>query len=110
MDPWCPNCRQPWPTDEQEALRKTAEEYFTAYFANNYHGTVVFHDPAWHAPRVFRAALWALQQAKKDAERTAQETVPVPGDAWRTKPCICHDDFPASNKDCEAHPPKETVI
>lgn len=74
MDPWCPNCRQPWPTPEQEALRKSAEEYFAAYFENNYYGTVVFSDPRWHAPRVFRAALWALQQAKKDAETSTPET------------------------------------
>lgn len=74
MDPWCPNCRQPWPTDEQAAIQKSAEEYFAGYFETNYYGTVVFSDPLWHAPRVFRAALWALQQAKKDAERAKKET------------------------------------
>lgn len=57
-----------------EQIEKAAIEYFSAYFAQNYYGTVVFSDPRWHAPRIFRAAKWAIQQATKDAGDTKSWT------------------------------------
>jgi hypothetical protein len=54
-------------TEQVPSKEKVALEYFSAYFEQNYYGTVVFSDPRWHAPKVFRAAMWALQQAEKDA-------------------------------------------
>jgi hypothetical protein len=56
------------PLDDKEAIEKAALEYFTSYFENNYHGTVVFSDPRWHAPKIFRAVKWAMKQAEKDAQ------------------------------------------
>lgn len=53
--------------EQAPSKEKVALEYFSAYFEQNYYGTVVFSDPRWHAPKVFRAAMWALQQADKDA-------------------------------------------
>lgn len=66
------------PTPDQEAIEKAALEYFSAYFANNYYGTVVFADPRWHAPKVFRAALWALKQAQKDVEHNGKVILESP--------------------------------
>ena len=67
-----------------EQIEKAAIEYFTEYFAQNYYGTVVFSDPRWHAPRIFRAAKWAIQQATIDAEDSTLETPAVPvGHFWR---------------------------
>lgn len=58
-----------------EQIKKTAIEYFSKYFEQNYSGTVVFSDPRWHAPKVFRAALWALKQAEKDNKADAADEI-----------------------------------
>lgn len=49
-------------TTHQEAL-----EAFTAYFVKNYPGPdTIIHDPNWHAPRIFRAALHAISTLTAD--------------------------------------------
>lgn len=50
------------------APERDALEYFTEYFVQNYPGpNTIISNPRWHAPKIFRAAVWALSQAKKDA-------------------------------------------
>jgi hypothetical protein len=48
------------------AQRDAAQDEFTHYFVTNYPGPrTVISDPHWHAPKIFRAALRAIEQAKK---------------------------------------------
>ncbi|WP_421357839.1 Lar family restriction alleviation protein [Agrobacterium rosae] len=43
---------------------KEAEASFTEYFVRNYPGPdTVIYDPRWHAPKIFRAAAYALKNA-----------------------------------------------
>lgn len=41
-----------------------ALHYFEEYFVKNYPGPeTIIHDPKWHAPKIFRAALYAIRAA-----------------------------------------------
>jgi len=60
------------PRTADEKVRARALEYFTRYFEDNYPGpSTIIHNPRWHAPKIFRAAEWALLQAAKDVEATS---------------------------------------
>ncbi|WP_320202443.1 Lar family restriction alleviation protein [Agrobacterium rosae] len=52
---------------------KGAEASFTEYFIRNYPGpNTVIYDPKWHAPKIFRAAAYALSAQVRDvAEKGA---------------------------------------
>lgn len=48
-------------TKDQHAA---ALKEFDAYFAKNYPGpNTIISDPHWHAPKILRAAEWAIEQA-----------------------------------------------
>ena len=50
----------PW----REPVFADALAEFTAYFVQNYPGPeTVIYDPKWHAPRIFRAAKYAIERA-----------------------------------------------
>lgn len=57
-------------TKEQAAA---ALETFAAYFVQNYPGPhTIISDPNWHAPKIFRAALYAIEsESPIDARREA---------------------------------------
>jgi hypothetical protein len=60
------------PTDEALAS-------FTAYFCRNYPGPdTIIHKPECHAPKIFRAAAWAIARWG----RPAVEPVPQEGEWW----------------------------
>jgi hypothetical protein len=79
----CPNTGKPWPKlpKVEAALRAPAEvpretiqvrafdeeaakKHFAEYFIRNYPGpNTIISRPAWHAPKLFRAALYALEAA-----------------------------------------------
>jgi hypothetical protein len=60
------------PTDEALAS-------FTAYFCRNYPGPdTIIHKPECHAPKIFRAAAWAIARLG----RPAVEPVPQEGEWW----------------------------
>jgi hypothetical protein len=67
----------PLQLDEDRELRSLSQEaqaleQFTEYFVRNYPGPeTVIHNPKWHAPRIFRAALSAL--SKRAGEREGKE-------------------------------------
>lgn len=47
-----------------------AEAQFTDWFVKNYPGPdTIIHKPTWHAPKIFRAARYALRAALSSAER-----------------------------------------
>lgn len=50
-------------TDKAQIVeRKEAEELFTEYFVRNYPGpATIIGNPHWHAPKIFRAAVHALE-------------------------------------------------
>ena len=51
----------------KKKIEKEALEYFSEYFRQNYPGpNTVIGNPNWHAPKIFRAAVWAISQARKD--------------------------------------------
>ncbi len=53
---------------------------FTEYFVKNYPGPdTIICDPTWHAPKLFRNALWHIEQAQKRSALAAQPA-PVVGD------------------------------
>ncbi len=57
-------------TKEQSAA---ALEIFTEYFVRNYPGPhTIIGDPKWHAPKIFRAALYAIELER---ERGTQQVV-----------------------------------
>jgi hypothetical protein len=72
-------------TEQVPSKEQVALEYFSAYFEQNYYGTVVFSDPRWHAPKVFRAAMWALQQAEKDAGDPIVKAIHKARESWTCK-------------------------
>jgi hypothetical protein len=54
-------CQMTMLTKDQHAA---ALKEFDEYFAKNYPGPdTVICDPHWHAPRILRAAEWAIEQA-----------------------------------------------
>jgi|HubBroStandDraft_4_1064222.scaffolds.fasta_scaffold47461_2 hypothetical protein len=54
-------------TKEQSAA---ALEIFTAYFVQNYPGpNTIIRDPNWHAPKIFKAALYAIELERERAAR-----------------------------------------
>jgi hypothetical protein len=56
--------------------RQAALTHFTDYFVRNYPGpNTIISDPHWHAPKIFRAAEYALEQAARAAS-------PVPA-GWK---------------------------
>lgn len=63
--------------DESAALA-----HFTDYFVRNYPGPdTIIYDPKWHAPKIFRAAQYAIANATTTApaaEPVAQGEVPLP--------------------------------
>jgi hypothetical protein len=59
------------PSDEAEAN-------FTAWFCRNYPGPdTIIHRPEWHAPKVFRAAAYALARWGRLTAPPAPEVVPL---------------------------------
>lgn len=58
--------------DSNFPARKSAQELFTEYFVTNYPGPrTIISDPNWHAPRIFRAACYALKSAEAAAIQPA---------------------------------------
>jgi len=55
-------------TEKTKLLDKVAEARaqtaFMAYVLDNYGPGCVLADPAWHAPKLFRAALHAIEQER----------------------------------------------
>jgi hypothetical protein len=57
----------------EKKIEKEALEYFSEYFRQNYPGpNTIIHNPNWHAPKIFRAAQWALKQARSGALKQAR--------------------------------------
>jgi hypothetical protein len=49
--------------------RTAALATFSEYFVRNYPGPhTIIGDPNWHAPKIFRAALFAIEDAQTDAQ------------------------------------------
>jgi hypothetical protein len=58
-------------------LEAKALEAFTEYFVRNYPGPdTIIGNPQWHAPKIFRAALYAIDQARLAALPAAGATEP----------------------------------
>lgn len=95
----CPNCLNdgchcatcnPYPGELQQApvvgesdqgsWMGQALHDFTEYFAKNYPQGTEIYDPTWHAPKIFRNALWHIEQAQK-RDTTPQSSAPVVGEA-----------------------------
>lgn len=59
---------------------------FTEYFVKNYSGpNTIIHDPRWHAPKLFRAALHAIKANGLPAQIREQRTLqPAVSDAKLT--------------------------
>jgi hypothetical protein len=64
---------------------KAARQEFAQWFASNYPGPdTIIHDPFWHAPKVFRAALTAIERNAQSCGDAEQADAPQ-------KLCsICH--------------------
>lgn len=63
--------------DDQGSWMGQALHDFTEYFVKNYPGPdTIICDPKWHAPKLFRNALWHIEQAQKRHALAAQ---PAPG-------------------------------
>lgn len=46
----------------QQTAEQRALTAFTEYFVRNYPGPdTIIHDPRWHAPKIFRAAMAAMK-------------------------------------------------
>lgn len=54
---------------DAKLLDKEAEaralQTFLDYFLKNYPPDCILHKPEWHAPKIFRAALYAIEQERK---------------------------------------------
>lgn len=49
-------------TNQRAEAEAEALKIFTDYFVKNYPGPdTIIHDPNWHAPKIFRAALNAMK-------------------------------------------------
>lgn len=75
----------------------TCPAEFKEYVAKNYNGEVVFHDPAWHAEKLWRAACWAAQAPSgvdEAKEREAFET-------WVTESGAITAPLPALKRDAD---------
>lgn len=53
-----------------------ASEQFATYFAKNYPANTIISDPAWHAPRIFRAAKHVLASQPQAGAAGASEVKP----------------------------------
>lgn len=59
--------------------RVCAVATFTDYFVRNYPGPdTIIHEPLWHAPKIFRAALNAIKRASPPAASQDNATLPIP--------------------------------
>lgn len=65
-------------TDTREACANGFEQ-FAEYIATNYRGEVVFHDPRWHAERIWRAARHALSPASVAAPSNYKDAIDLTG-------------------------------
>ncbi len=53
--------------DRQSKEYAIAQQSFRDYFARNYPGpNTIIHDPDWHAPKIFRAAVEAVRAASEE--------------------------------------------
>jgi hypothetical protein len=58
-----------------EEKMKVAQREFAQWFASNYPGPdTIIHDPFWHAPKVFRAALNAIERGAGGAATSYRNT------------------------------------
>lgn len=49
-------------------------EEFTEYFSKNYSGpNTIIHNPKWHAPKIYRAAISAYKRSQKSVMAVIQE-------------------------------------
>lgn len=53
-----------------KSVQRDAQSVFDEYWLSNYRSGCVITDPKWHAPRIFRAAVYAIDSAlsAKNAE------------------------------------------
>lgn len=99
-------------TDERRAFEAAALENFTEYFVRNYPGpTTIIHDPYWHAPKIFRAACYALEAARAAAPASEDHEGVVAVAKSRTEGAVtsgAHCDSPplptAVNQSCTPSP------
>jgi hypothetical protein len=65
-------------TDAGEVPEAEAQAAFTEYFARNYPGPdTIIGNPHWHAPKIFRAALYALKHPVPTPTTEPTEDAPL---------------------------------
>ena len=56
---------------KQIAVTTEMQDRFASWFRQNYPGPdTVIHDPDWHAPKIFRAALLSVQRSAEAPDET----------------------------------------
>jgi len=61
---------------------------FAEYFCHNYPSDTIIGRPEWHAPKIFRAAIYAINDAaKRNAAPPARESKPANA-AWSDADCF----------------------
>lgn len=80
-----------------------ALDSFTDYMVRNYPGPdTIISDPAWHAPRIFRAALHALSSANAATLKAAQGGVTEA--MVEDKAREMYEAYRTANPDARMHP------
>lgn len=66
-------------SEQTPATNDVAAAAFMQWFLENYPSNCVLSNPSWHAPKIFRAARYALEEAAKEvqSETTPSDDLPL---------------------------------